>query len=212
MTATPQADSPLDTWMAAIAHPAASPAGGAAAAVAGALGAALAQMVAGMTGQRQRYAAAHPEAARVRERAEALRLEMLALATRDAEAFAGFTRALAMPAETPDERAGRAEAKAAALEAGADVQLELLTRLAEAARLSQAMAERGVAGAVGDAATAVFLTAAAARSACWAVRANLQDAADRAGADRACSKAGRLLAEIEDVEARARGLLEERVG
>ena len=60
-----------------------------------------------------------------------------------------------------------------------------------------------MAGAVGDAATAVFLTRAA-RSACWAVRANLQDAADLPGRT-GCSKAGRLQAEIEEVEARRAG-------
>ena len=207
----PTGASTLETWMAALAAPTASPAGGAAAAIAGALGAALVQMVAGLTGERAQYASVHREAAGARQRARALREEMVALAARDAEAFAGFAAALRMPAGTEDERALRQRARAEALRAGAEVQLELLARVGEGAELAEAMAERGLAGALGDAATAVFLAGAAARSACWAVRSNLRTAADRAAAERALATASGLLERVEAVERRVRELLERRL-
>src|SRR5882724_10986254 len=69
---TPNPEDALKAWIAAIAAPTAAPAGGAAAAIAGALGAGLVQMVAGLTGARERYARVHEEAAGVVERAVGL--------------------------------------------------------------------------------------------------------------------------------------------
>jgi formiminotetrahydrofolate cyclodeaminase len=201
----------MSTWLTALAAPTAAPAGGAAAALAGALGAALVQMVAGLTGARERYAAVHEEAAGIGDRAERLRGEMLALASRDAEAFAGFALALAMPAGTGEERQARERAKADALRAGADIQLELMAHLGEAAELAEAMSQRGLASALGDAATGAFLAAAGARSAYWAVRSNLHNATDRATAERALTTARDRLERIEGVERRVRQLLAQRI-
>jgi len=211
MTQTPQPDSVLQDWIAALAAPTVAPAGGAAAALAGALAAALAQMVAGLTAARPRYAGVHEEAARVAEHADRLRSEMLSIASRDAEAFAGFTTALALPAGTGEERQARERAKAEALRAGADVQLDLMRRLVAVADLAEAMAQRGLASALGDAATAAFLAAAGARSAYWAVRSNLQHAADKTSAERATTVARDLLERVETVERRVRQLLSQRI-
>ncbi len=208
---TPKSHETLESWVAALAAPTAAPAGGAAAALAGTLGAALVQMVAGLTGARERYAAVHAEAADARERARRLAEAMLALASRDAEAFDGYARALAMPAGTGDERQTRERAKAEALRDGSDVQLELLAQLGSAADLAEAMAQRGLAAALGDAATAAFLAAAAARSAYWAVRSNLHNATDRPSAERAVTTARDLLERIELVERRVRQLLAQRI-
>ncbi|MBA3497287.1 MAG: cyclodeaminase/cyclohydrolase family protein [Gemmatimonadales bacterium] len=208
---TPKADDTLQVWLSALAAPTAAPAGGAAAALAGALGAALVRMVAGLTGTRDRYATVHEEATDAGERAERLGDAMLELASRDAEAFGGFSRALAMPAGTGDERQARERAKADALRAGADVQLDLMAHLGEVAELAEAMAQRGLAGALGDAATAAFLAAAGARSAYWAVRSNLDSASDRQSAERVLTTARDLLERIEVVERRVRQLLAQRI-
>ena len=208
---TPKSEDALNAWIAAIAAPTAAPAGGAAAAIAGALSAGLVQMVAGLTGARERYARVHEEAAGVAERAAGLRDEMLELASRDAEAFGGFARALELPAGTADERRARERAKAEALRAGAEVQLEVLRQVLEAAELAEAMSQRGLASALGDAATAAFLSSAAARSAYWAVRSNLQASTDRPAKERALTTARDLLERVEEVERRVRQLLAQRV-
>jgi formiminotetrahydrofolate cyclodeaminase len=91
------------------------------------------------------------------------------------------------------------------------VQLELLRQVLEAAELAEAMAHRGLASALGDAATAAFLSSAAARSAYWAVRSNLHDAADRPAKERALTTARDLLERVEEVERRVRQLLAQRV-
>ena len=209
-------DSPIEEatvtdWLNALAAPTAAPAGGAAAAFAGALGAALIEMVAGLTGARERYASVHDLAARAREKAQRLRGEMLALAVRDAAAFEGFTRALALPRGTPDERERRAQARADAFREGAVVQLDLLALLGEVAELGLEVAERGLAGALGDAATAVFLAAGAARSASWAVRSNLHEAGENAANLEHLATAAVMLERVEEAERRVRRRLEERV-
>jgi formiminotetrahydrofolate cyclodeaminase len=192
-------DDPLSDWMTAIAAPTASPAGGSAAAIAGAMAAALAEMVAGLTRGREKY-----QAVRLRRR-------LAALGARDAEVFLTFTAALALPSGTPPEKAARDRAKDDALRAGAAVQLELLEGLADAASLAEAMAERGLASALGDAATGVLLAAGAARSAYWAVRSNLQGTRDRAAGERDIGQAKVLLDRIEETERRVLRLLEQRV-
>ena len=211
MTRSPRPEDSVGAWLDALAAPTASPAGGAAAALAGALAAALARMVAGLTVARRATPRPTRKRRRSPEQAERLQATMLALASRDAEAFAGFTAALALPAGTGEERQARERAKAAALRDGADIQLDLMHDLVEAADLAEAMAQRGLATALGDAATAAFLAAAGARSAYWAVRSNLQHAADKASAERATTTARDLLERIEDVERRVRQLLAQRV-
>jgi formiminotetrahydrofolate cyclodeaminase len=207
----PDSDASLKHWLDTLAAPTAAPGGGAAAAVAGAVGAARVQMVAGVSGAREKYAPVHELAARAREKAERLRDGMLALAARDARAFDGFTRALALPATTSEERERRARAKADALAAGAAVQLELLAHLAQVAELSLEIAERGLATAIGDAATAAFLAVGGARSAYWSVRGNLAEVGGGIADRERLGAAKTLLERVEDSERRVRHLLESRV-
>jgi len=207
----PDPETPLNQWLDALAAPTPAPGGGAAAALAGAVGAALVQMVAGLTREREKYAPVHELAARASEKAERLREGMLGLAARDARAFDAFTRAVALPATTSEERERRARARNDALSAGAAVQLELLAHLTQVAELALEIGDRGLATATGDAATAAFLAVGAARSAYWSVRSNLAEVGGGV-ADRERVGAAKTLQErVEDAERRVRHLLESRV-
>ena len=205
----PIADS-MEEWYERIAAPTASPGGGAAAALTAALAASLVEMVAGLTIERKQYAAIHDQAERVRARAAVLRHELIELASADAESFEGFVRALALPRTTELERSRRADAKRAALQQASQVQYELLLRLVEVSDLGLSIAQSGHVGSMGDAATAVFLAAGAARSGYWAVRSNLGGAIG--GPGRSLPESA--LSKLEQVEAnewRVRQLLSERV-
>jgi formiminotetrahydrofolate cyclodeaminase len=211
VTVTNAGDS-LERWTTALAFPSATPAGGAAAAVSAAMAAALVEMVAGMTGVRERYASVHGAAGGARTRAADLRVELLGLASRDAEVFAEFERALALPKATETERVTRERAKTWALHQGAEVQLAVLRRTAEVAGLGGEVAAWGLATAIGDSATAVFLAGGAARSAYWAVRGNLDAAADSGPEARQWLQDGLgLLERTEAAEWRVRQLLNERI-
>lgn len=201
----------LAQWIEAIAAPTATAGGGTAAALAAGLAAAAVEMVAGLTLARPRYAAAHERAAAAARRARELREATLDLARRDAEAFARFERALALPRGSEAERAARDAARLAALREGAEVQLALLAQVAELADTAATLADIGLAGALGDAATAGFLAGAVARSAYWAVRANLGEARADPVARRYLEEAGLLLERVDAAEARVRSLAAERI-
>ena len=205
-------DSSVREWSDAVAAASPTPAGGAVAALAAALAAALVTMVAGLTTRREKYAAVHRHAQEVRGRAEALRAELLELATYDAEAVAEYMDALRLPQGTEFERTAREAARRATLLEAARVQLELLHQAGEVAALSEAMVGSGVATAIGDAATAAFLAVAAGRSAYWSVRSNLRHLGQPGEHRPLIETASGTLELLEEIEIRVRQLLDERVG
>ncbi|HEX2250619.1 MAG TPA: cyclodeaminase/cyclohydrolase family protein [Gemmatimonadales bacterium] len=206
------AESSVQQWSDAVAAASATPAGGAVAGLVTALAAALVSMVAGLTTRREKYAAVHGYAQETFERAEMLRLDLLELAKQDAVVVAEYMDALGLPQGTEFERTAREAARRAALLEAARVQLELLDQAAEVAYLAEAMVGSGVATAIGDAATASFLAAAACRSAYWSIRSNLK-ALGRPDETRAMVDAAVLTLErVEAAEIRVRQVLDERIG
>jgi formiminotetrahydrofolate cyclodeaminase len=205
-------DNSLNRWADAIAAPTATPAGGSAAALASALAAALVMMVADLTTRREKYAAVHDHARSTLERAEGLRRELLELASYDAEAVAEYMEALRLPHGTEFERTAREAARRATLLEAARVQLELLHEAVEVADLAETMVGCGVATAIGDAATAAFLAAAAGRSAYWSIRSNLKSLGNSDENRPMLETARATLKLMEEVEIRVRQLLDERVG
>jgi methenyltetrahydrofolate cyclohydrolase len=204
-------ESSLQQWSDAVAAANAVPAGGTVAALATALAAALVTMVAGLTTRREKYAAVHNYAQETLERANVLREDLLDLAIQDAIVIAEFMDALGLPQGTEFERTAREAARRAALLEAARVQLELLHQAAEVAGLAEAMVGSGVATAIGDAATASFLAAAASRSAYWSIRGNLKTL----GRDETrpmIDTAVVMLDQVEATEIRIRQVLDERVG
>jgi methenyltetrahydrofolate cyclohydrolase len=205
-------ESSVQQWTDAVAAASATPAGGAVAGLATALSAALVSMVAGLTTRREKYAAVHGYAQETFERAEVLRLELLDLARQDAVVVAEYLDALGLPQGTEFERTAREAARRAALLEAARVQLELLDQAAEVAYLAEAMVGSGLATAIGDAATASFLAAAACRSAYWSIRSNLK-ALGRPDETRAMVEAAVVTLErVEAAEIRVRQVLDERIG
>lgn len=202
----------VQEWSDAVAAATATPSGGAVAALATALSASLVAMVAGLTTRREKYAAVHDHARATLERAEFLRADLLDMATLDAVAVAEYMDALTLPQSTEFERTAREAAKRAALIEAARVQLELLHQAAEVSELAEAMAGSGLATAIGDAAAASFLAAAASRSAYWGIRSNLKAVGWPDEARVLIDTAWTMLEQVESAEMRVQQLLEGRVG
>ena len=202
----------IQEWSDAVAAATSTPSGGAVAALATALSASLVAMVAGLTTRREKYAAVHDHARATLERAEFLRGDLLDMATLDAVAVAEYMDALTLPQSNEFERTAREAAKRAALIEAARVQLELLHQAAEVAELAEAMAGSGLATAIGDAAAASFLAAAASRSAYWSIRSNLKAAGWPDEARVLIDTAWTMLEQVESAELRVQQLLEDRVG
>ncbi len=207
----PDASTPLAAWADALAAPSASPAGGSAAAIAAALASSLVAMVAGLTARRASYAETRPESEAAGARAEALRERLLLLAEEDAVTFGDVLDALALPRSSEEEIARRNAARDDALKAAAAVQYELLLLAGEAADLAEALVLRGLRSAVGDAGTATFLAAAAARAAYWAIRSNVRRLHDDPEAERMADAALERLELIEEAETRVQRRLAEQL-
>jgi formiminotetrahydrofolate cyclodeaminase len=205
-------DCSVQQWSDAVAAASATPAGGAVAALGSALAAALVAMVAGLTTQREKYAAVHGYAQDILGRAEVLRNELVELATRDATVIAEYLEALGLPQSTEFERTARDAARRTALLEAARVQLELLEHAAEVTGLAEAMVGSGVATAIGDAATASFLAAATSRSAYWSIRSNVKAIGRPDEMRPLVERAVVTLERVEAAEIRVRQLLDERVG
>ncbi len=153
-------------------------------------------MVADLTRTKESYAPQHERAHHVLERAAPLRTELLALAVRDAEAFENFL-------------VTRGDARTQALREAAAVQYELLERAVSVGDLAATMADVGVHSALGDAATGAFLAAASARSAYWAMRADLDPT--HAETRSMLSSGLELVEKAEAAEWRVRQILNERI-
>ena len=202
----------LQQWSDAVGAATSTPAGGAVAALATGLAASLVAMVAGLTIQREKYAAVHGHARDTLERAEQLRGDLLDMATLDAVAVAEYMDALSLPQGTEFERTAREAAKRAALIEAARVQLELLHQAVEVAELAEGMVGSGLATAIGDAAAASFLAAATSRSAYWSIRSNLKAVGWPEEARVLIDTAWTMLEQVESAEMRVQELLEDRVG
>ena len=202
----------LQEWSDAVGAATSTPAGGAVAALTAALAASLVAMVAGLTTQREKYAAVHDHARETLQRAERLRGDLLDMAKLDAVAVAEYMDALSLPQGTEFERTAREAAKRAALMEAARVQLELLHEASEVAQLAEAMVGSGLATAIGDAASAALLAAATSRSAYWSIRSNLKAARWPDEARLMIDSAWVTLEQVEAAELRVQEMLEERVG
>jgi formiminotetrahydrofolate cyclodeaminase len=205
-------ESSIQQWSDAVAAASATPAGGAVAALASALAASLVAMVAGLTTRREKYAAVHQYAQEILDRADQVRGELLELARQDAIVVAEYMDALTLPQGTEFERTARDAARRAALLEAARVQLELLDLASEVAGLAEAMVGSGVATAIGDAATASFIAAAASRSAYWSIRSNLRLVGRPDETRPLVESAVVTLDRVEAAEIRVRQVLDERVG
>ena len=80
------------------------PGGGSAAALAGAVGTALGNMVGSLTTGKKKYAHVEDHMYALMEKAAELRVQLLELVDKDAEAFEPLAKAYGMPKNTPEQR------------------------------------------------------------------------------------------------------------
>ncbi|MBV8991661.1 MAG: cyclodeaminase/cyclohydrolase family protein [Solirubrobacterales bacterium] len=145
-----------------------APGGGTAAAVGAATGAALVEMAAGFALRSAEGGERRP--GRVRDRARALRAELLTLAEADLSSYRPVLEALALDRDSPR----RVPTLRAALSAAAMVPLAIAAGAAEVAELGVLIAGESSRELIGDAVTAVLLAEAATCAASKLVELNLR--------------------------------------
>lgn len=127
-----------------------APGGGSAAALCGSLGASLAAMVANLTLGRAKYGEYQELAAETAEKADSLRLQLLAAMERDSKAYDGFMAALAMPKESEEEKKLRRAAMDQALIESTESPLATMELARQVLSLTQGLMGRSNTNAVSD--------------------------------------------------------------
>nr|WP_290668830.1 cyclodeaminase/cyclohydrolase family protein [Ardenticatena sp.] len=163
----------IGTFLDALASDVPAPGGGAAAGLAGAMGAALISMVTNLTIGRKKYADIEEEMKAIREQAEAIRVELTALADLDAQVFERVMEAYRLPRETDEQKAARQAAIREALKEATEVPLRMAEQAARLFELAVPLAEKGNKNAISDAGAGVQLANAAFETALLNVAINL---------------------------------------
>lgn len=185
----------VDKFLEVLASSAPTPGGGGAAALCGALAIALGNMVGSLTLGKKKYADVQEDIASLNARAEALRLNFVALIDADAEAFAPLAKAYSIPKDAPE----RAEVMESALKRAAEPPLEIMRRSAEALDVIADYAAKGSALAISDAGCAAALAIAAMKAAALNVRINTKSMTNRATAEKMNAETDGLLAKYTQI-------------
>jgi formiminotetrahydrofolate cyclodeaminase len=182
-----------ETFVRTLASKAPVPGGGGAAALVGAVGTALGNMVGSLTLGKQKYADVQEDIAALKEKADRLQEELLALVKRDAEVFEPLAGAYGLPKATAEEKAEKARVMEEALREACSVPLEIMEKCCAAIELQREFADKGAAIAVSDAGCGVVCCKAALQAAGLNVFINTKSMTDRAYAEAVNGKARGLL-------------------
>jgi formiminotetrahydrofolate cyclodeaminase len=164
---------PLDRFLDQLASAAPTPGGGSAAALTGAMAAGLISMVCNLTIGKRQYAEFEPEALALRERAEALRAELQALAQADVEAFNRLSVAYKLPRTTDADAATRRAAIQNATKLAAEAPLRTARAVADLLPLCAPLARSGNRLLASDVGVALLLIRSAVPAALLNVEINL---------------------------------------
>lgn len=158
----------INDFLRELASKSAVPGGGGASALAGAVGAALAGMVCSLTSGKKKYAAYQGEIDALSAKADKLRLEMLDLVNKDAQAFAPLAEAYSLPKDFPE----RDRIMESALRTAAEAPMELLSLCCRSAELFEGLERVGSKLAISDVGTGIAMIQAGINGAVMNVRAN----------------------------------------
>lgn len=168
----------LDHFIDRLASDDPTPGGGSAAAMAGAAGAALVAMVARLTSGRKRYADVEAQMQVIIQQAETLRARLTALVVEDADAYDRVSAAYRLPKTTDEERAARAAAIQAGMQAASLTPLETAEACAEVIALAEQVVNHGNVNARTDGGVGALLAHAGLQGAVWNVQVNLDSIDD----------------------------------
>ena len=150
-----------------------APGGGSAAALAGSLGAALAAMVSALTLGRKKYAEVQELAQEGFDGASRLKEDFLEAMEQDTEVFNAFSAAMALPRETPEQKAARQAAMQRALIPCIESPLRMMELSKEAVMLTVRLLGKTNVNALSDLGVAALMLSAAVQGAWLNVLINL---------------------------------------
>ena len=159
-----------------------APGGGSASALAGSLGAALIAMVNALTLGRKKYADYQAISQECFEQASALKENFLNAMEKDTEVFNEFSAAMALPKETPEEKAVRSAAMQEALKRCIESPLHMMELCLEAVKLADGSIGKTNVNALSDLGVSALMLSTAVQGAWLNVLINLGGLKDEAAA------------------------------
>jgi len=174
-----------------------APGGGSIAALAGALGAALASMVANLT------QTGAPELREAAEKAQKAKDALVLAVDEDTDAFTAYMEARRLPAGTPAEKAAREQAMQDGLKLAVDVPLGTARTCLEAMEAAELAMHHGNPASITDTMVGFTIAFAGVRGGLWNVLINLKDIKDAAYNEAMKATCASLLAQAQDLLARA---------
>ncbi len=175
------------------------PGGGSAAALAAAIGISLGNMVGSLTIGKEKYSEVEDHMRDLMKKAEKLRLQLLELADKDAQAFAPLAKAYSMPKETQEQKTEKRRVMEECLKLACSAPLEIMEKCCEAIELHKEFAAKGNSLAVSDAGVGAVICRAALKGASLNVYVNTRLMHDRALASELDRRADEMLAKYSDL-------------
>lgn len=169
------------------------PGGGGASALAGAVGIALGNMVGSLTVGKKKYADVEAHMQTLMTKATSLRIQLLELVDKDAEAFAPLVKAYGMPSQTAEQAAEKQRVMEECLRLACSVPFEIMAKCCEAIELHREFADKGNKVAVSDAGVGAAMCKAALQGAALNVYINTRLMQDKDYAHELNSRADEML-------------------
>ena len=182
----------LNGFLADLASSAPTPGGGGASSLAGATGVALCSMVANLTSGKKKYAEYQSDIEAILEKCEELRIRLLGLIDKDAEAFEPLAKAYGISKDNP----GRNIIIEDALKGASKAPFEILETLSECSGIVYELCTKGSRLAISDVGCAAALVSAAAKGAAMNIYINTKLMEDREYADSLNDKTYNLVTDI----------------
>ena len=165
------------------------PGGGGASALVGSIGMALGNMVGSLTTGKKKYADVEEDIQRLMAEGESLRIELLSMMDKDAEAFAPLAKAYGIPKDDPS----RDEVMEKALDVACQAPMDIMRTVCKALDVIKEFAAKGSALAISDAGVGAVCCKAALQGASLNVFINTKSMKDRTKAEALEAEANAML-------------------
>jgi len=189
-----------------------APGGGSVAALMGALGASLGGMVANLSASKRGWDDKLEYFSNWAVKAQSLKDELLALVDEDTNAFNKVMDAFALPKNSPEEKAARAEAIEEATKHAAEVPLRVMKTAATSYALLSEMANNGNPASVSDVGVGALATRACIKGAAMNVRINLGQLKDKKFRSRLQNRVQKVSADSEALFKKIIRMVERKLG
>ena len=182
-------DKKINEFTEVLASKEAVPGGGGASALVGSIGMALGNMVGSLTTGKKKYADVEEEIQALMTEGENLRIELLSMMDKDAEAFAPLAKAYGIPKDDPS----RDEVMEKALDVACQAPMDIMRTVCKALDVIKEFAAKGSALAISDAGVGAVCCKAALQGASLNVFINTKSMKDRTKAEALEAEANEML-------------------